>query len=101
MVNQFFLPLPTIIFIQNGHDLSNHSDASKGDSQNKGTAPTVNNKPSTTLMGLSDPIIKRKRVKRKNKKNAIPLLFDLLSALERAVERGGLSIHLAHNTQTV
>ncbi len=39
--------------------MSNQSDASKGDSQNKGTAPTVNNKPSVTLMGLSDPIIKR------------------------------------------
>lgn len=59
MVNTFFLALPTIIFIQNGHDLSNQSDASKGDSQNKGTAPTVNNKPSATLMGLSDPITNR------------------------------------------
>ncbi len=48
--------------------MSNQSDASKGDSQNKGTAPTVNNKPSVTLMGLSDPIIKRESDEKKQTK---------------------------------
>ncbi len=65
--------------------MSNQSDSgvkglTKGDSQNKGTAPTVNNKPSVTLMGLSDPIIKRESDEKKKKNNAIPLLFGLLSA---------------------
>lgn len=72
---------------------------SKGDSQNKGTTPSVNNKPQDPLTGLSDPIIKRESDE--EKKNPMPPLFGLLSAFERAVERGGLSIHLAHNTQTV
>jgi len=62
---------------------------------------SVNNKPRAPLTGLRDPIIKRGRVMKKQTKKPMPPLFGLLSTFERTVERWGLSIHLAHNTQTV
>lgn len=40
---------------------------SKGDSQNRGTTPSVNNKPQDPLTGLSDPIIKRESDEKKKK----------------------------------
>lgn len=61
------LTVISIVVIKNGHKISNQYKTSKDDSQNKGNAPSVNNKPNTTLTALSNPIKKRERERREKK----------------------------------
>ncbi len=106
MVNTFSLPLSTIIFIQNGHDVKSVwlgcQRADKGWLAEQRYRTNCQQQTKCYFDGVKRPNYKEREWREKKKKTTLSLYCLVFWVpFERAVEREGLSIHLAHNTHTV